>query len=701
LVLTLKAQPELGRLFDISDYVPYLPASVVVISHGLWQRRFGGDTSILNKRVRMNGVETRIVGVLPAYFPSTEERVDYWLPMNLGRSGNGNRFFMLTARLKNGVTIEQAQSEMNQIASQMEKDFPESDTGWAIRVQPLREFLYSWSKPTLLTLETAVVLLLFIASANVAGLLLARGTARGPEIAARIALGAGRVRIIRQLLTESVILALIGGIAGLPVCRWGLMAMGGMTPQPGMPHLPAVGMTFCVAAVEIAMSFLTGIGFGLLPALLLFRRGRATLLNDGLRSTPGTEAERTRSVLIVVQFAIAFILLAGFGLMLRSFMLLSSRDLNFVPKGMLSVEFRIPAETYLRSLGRQGERPLYGIDPDPAVSLTKVLNRLRQLHEVVSVAGTSNPPVNSLIVPSANVLADSESQPVHTSYFLITPDFFSTMQSPILRGREFDDRDTASAPWVAVVNETAGRRIWPGKDPIGREFTLTGLPEERPRVVVGLVRDIPTRSRQTVAEPVIYLPYLQHPLKVYGSGNLYGVMTFLLRGPADPMNLAPTVRQAVAEVEPERPLGSVATVDGFIWARLLDLSAYAGVLGIFAIIATLLASIGVYGIMSYSVAQRTREIAVRVALGATGRKILALVGRRAVYWICIGMICGFIGALALGRLIETQLWGVGPADALTFILIAVFLSSVAAVACFVPARRAVQVNPAAALRRDG
>jgi ABC-type antimicrobial peptide transport system permease subunit len=199
---------------------------------------------------------------------------------------------------------------------------------------------------------------------------------------------------------------------------------------------------------------------------------------------------------------------------------------------------------------------------------------------------------------------------------------------------------------------------------------------------------------------VIYLSYLQHPVKAYPSGNLYGVMTFLIRGPADPMSLAPAVRQAVAEIEPERPLGTVATVDGFIWARLLDLSAYAGVLGIFAIIAALLATIGVYGIISYSVAQRTREIAVRVALGATGRRIFAVVGRRAVCLICIGMICGFIGALALGSFIETQLWGVGPADAVTFILIAVLLSSVAAVACFVPARRAVQVNPAVALRLD-
>jgi putative ABC transport system permease protein len=283
---------------------------------------------------------------------------------------------------------------------------------------------------------------------------------------------------------------------------------------------------------------------------------------------------------------------------------------------------------------------------------------------------------------------------------MITPDFFSTLQTPTLRGREFDDRDTKSATWVAIVNETAARRLWPGEDPIGRQLTFTDISEERPREVVGLVRNIPTRSRQTVAEPVIYVPYLQHPLKANGYNNLYGGMTFLLRVPGDPMTLAPVVRQAVSEIEPERPLGTIANVDGFIWARLGDFSAYAGVLGIFAVIATLLATIGVYGIISYSVAQRTREIAVRVALGATSAKILALVGRRAVCLICIGMICGFAGALELGRFIEGQLWGIGPADAVTFILVAVLLCSVAAVACFVPARRAVHVNPGAALRRD-
>jgi putative ABC transport system permease protein len=700
LIPTLDTQPEFGRLFDASDYLPNVPPSVVVISHRLWQRRFGGDVSILNKRVLMNGVDTRIIGVLPPYFPSTEERVDYWLPMNLARPPNNNRFFMLTARLKNGVTIDQAQSEMDQIAFQLEKDFPDTDKGWAIQVQPLREFLYSWAKPTLLTLEAAVALLLLIASANVAGLLLARGTARGPEIAARIALGAGRPRIIRQHLTETVILALIGGICGLPVCWWGLSALGGMTPQPGVPHLPPVAMTFSVAAVEIAVSLLTGFGFGFVPALVLFRRGSMSLPGNGLRSTPEREAERTRSALIIVQFAIAFVLLAGFGLILRSFVLLANHDLNFVSRGLLSIEFRLPAETYLRYLGRDGERPLYAIDPDPASTFTRILNRLRQLHGVVSVAGSCSPPVNSLIVPSANVIAGSEKQPLHTSYFMITPNFFSTLQSPTLRGREFDDRDTKSATWVAIVNETAARRLWPGEDPIGRQLTFAGIPEERPREVVGLMRDIPTRSRQTVAEPVIYVPYLQHPLKQNGYSNLYGGMTFLLRAPGNPMSLAPAVRQAVAEIEPERALGTVANVDGFIWARLGDFSAYAGVLGIFAIIATLLATIGVYGIISYSVAQRTREIAVRVALGATSAKIFALVGRRAACLICIGIICGFVGALELGRLIEGQLWGIGPADGVTFTLVAVLLCTVAALACFVPARRAVEVNPAVALRRD-
>jgi predicted permease len=441
---TLGVQPLIGRVFSETDFRPGQPPSVVLISHDLWQRRFGGDRQILNQRLRLNGQPVSVIGVMPQYFPYSEEKVDYWLPMTLVRpTENTARVFIVTARLKSGVSLQQAQADLSSIAEDLAVDFPERNNGWGVRVQPLREFLYGWTKPALLTLETAIVLVLLIACANVAGLLLARGAARAPEIAMRVALGAGRWRIIRQLLTESVLLAFVGGTLGLVVCRWGLSGIASMVPPPGAPRLAEFTITFRMLGIAAITSLITGLGFGLVPVV-------ATFKSDLARPS----VSRAGGALIAGQLAIAFVLLIGFGLLTNSFLRLASRDFNFDSKGLLTFDFRIPQQSYMHDIGSYRDARYFEINPNPALVLQRLYERLRQLPGAVSVAGTSHQPVNSLIVPSAKVVPEnlqtSNGVPVAnaptTSYFLVTPNFFATLRSPLMRGRDFDDHDTASTP---------------------------------------------------------------------------------------------------------------------------------------------------------------------------------------------------------------------------------------------------------------
>jgi putative ABC transport system permease protein len=706
---TLGIQPVAGRLFTQDEYLPGLSRPVVLISADLWTRRFGADPGIVNRQVLLDNTPTTVVGVMPSYFPYSEDRIEYWLPMPVRKPTLQTvRFFIVTGRLRKGVTQSQAQSEMNSIAEQLARDFPDRNRGWGVQLQPLRENIYGWTMPTLFTLEAAVAFVLLIACANVAGLLLARGAARKPEIAMRVALGAGRGRVVRQLLTESILLALIGGAFGLFVARWGLTAISAMTPPPGAPRLGAIPITPGAFGLTALTSILTGIAFGIFPAIAGFRTDLADSLKKGPRGTATYSTnQRLRGMLIAGQIALAFMLLIGFGLMMQSLVRLSGRDLHMDPSKLLSFEFRIPQQEYVHDIGSYRDSRYVEIAPNPSLTLERVFERLRQLRGIVAVAGSSYPPVNSLILPLAPVIpegrmADGEihaGNTMTTAYFMVTPNFFNTVRAPLLRGRDFTDQDGVSTPWVAIVNETAARRMWPGEDPIGKRFTLDIVPEERPREVVGVAPDIPTRTRQTAQDPVVYLSYLQHPSRSGPNGNMYGLMSFVIRAD-DPMGLVPAVRQAVAEIEPQRPVAKVATAMGYVGARLDNFGRYVSVLGVFALVAVLLAVIGVYGVTAYTVAQRTREIAIRAALGAGALEILMLVGRRAIVFVCAGLLAGFVSALALSRLIESQLWGITPTDSMTFAAVSLLLAIVGLLACAIPARRAIQVDPTIALRSE-
>jgi putative ABC transport system permease protein len=721
----LGVQPALGRVFTEAEDAVRAPDRVIVLSHRLWQRRFGGDAGVLGKEVRMNAVVARIIGVMPEGFHYPNDGVEYWVPLRADRSqvSSPERFFVVTARLKEGVDATQAQAELNTIAAQLARDRPGRHAGWAVRVKALRQVMYGWTFEPLFTLAAAVAMVLLVACANVAGLLFARGLVRKPEMALRAALGAGRGRIVRQLLTESVVLAAAGGVLGVFVAWGGVRALLSIGPPPGGMRIADVGLGASVLAVSALLSLGTVLLFGLAPALIASRTDLAGPLEESTRKTTARLQPRLRAGLVAGQIAVTFVLLIGSGLLIQSFVRLVTRDLNFDPRGLLTFEIHLPISTYMRPIGAIHGLPYFEISPHASLTMQRVYEGLRQLPAAESVAGISYPPVNSLTLPTMTVAPEphpaggadpSPSVPLdvvtladHVSrrsadsvaYFLVTPRFFSTMRATLVRGRDFDTGDTASAPWVAIVNESTARRFWPGEDPIGKRFRLQALPDERPREVIGVVRDIPLSLSEASASSVVYTSYLQQPPRYRLPGaNMFGRMTFLIRSTGDPMQLLPAARQVVADIDRDRPLANVRTMDEQRVSSIPQRPAYVAVLSAFALTATLLAAIGIYGVMAYSVAQRTREIGVRIALGAGTRDVAALVGRRAAVLVSIGLAAGLAASLAVTRLLGSQLWGVTPTDPATYGGVMAFLLLVSLAACCLPTRRATTVNPTIALR---
>ena len=712
LFVTLGVRPMLGRTFTEAEAEIDHPAPVMVLSHRLWQRRFEGDPGVLGKRVRLSGASLTIIGVMPPDFHYPLEETEYWVPLGISRfqlQGSA-RFFEVLARLKPGVSVSQAQAEMDAIGVQLARDFPDRHKGWGIRVQKLRDAWYGWMRRPLATLEGAVALVLLIACANIAGLLLARGAARRPEIVMRMALGAGRGRVVRQMLTESVLLSVIGGALGTFVAWGALRAVLQMHPPLAAQRITSVDMDLPLLSLLGLLSVVTGLIFGLAPAIACFQLDLAGPLKESTRSAGSPyKRHRLQSALVTLQIASALVLLIGSGLLINSFVRLSGFDLNFEPAGLLTFEYRIPPQQYVRNMGVFQGAPYSAIDPSPTPAMQRVYERLRTMRGPESVAGISQPPVNGLVLNTIGFSIEDRPMPENAAdrnalravYFLITPSFFATMKARIVRGRDLTDFDTASASWVVIVNEAMARRFWPGEDPIGKRLTLQVVAGERPREVVGVVRDIPTRRDREDPLPAIYTSYLQQSPAYRGPfANMFGQMTFLLRTPGDPLSLVPEARQAVAEVDPDRAITRIQTMEQYWGGGMRDKRVLAAVLGVFAFMATLLAAIGIYGVMAYSVAQRTREIGIRMALGAGPRKVLLLIGSRAVILISLGVALGLAGSVALSRLIASQLWGIEPTDPATFTGVSAVLIAVALLASFVPARQAIRVDPTEALRTE-
>jgi putative ABC transport system permease protein len=706
----LGVRPLLGRTFTEDEDAIGSPAPVLLISHRLWQRRFASDPNIVGKTIRTGTNTVTIIGVMPPDFHLADENADFWQPLFINRfqlQGSGP-YLNVVARLKPGVSAGQAQEEMKSIADQLARNFPTRNKGRGVRVEPLHDALFGWMKQPLGMLEGVVAFVLLIACANVAGLQLARGGTRQTEVAVRAALGAGRWRIVRQFLVESVLLSLVGGVLGAFLAWAGLRLLIAISP-PWFPLLQHIGMNAWVLAFTAALSILTGVAFGAVPALQASRPNLVDSLKEaGRASMTSLSRHRFRGALVAGQIALALILLAGAGLMINSFFRLTGSDLGCSPSGVITFDYDFPVQQYTKMVGTYNNYPLLDISPIPAQNFDRLYERIRTLPGVQSVAGSVYPPMQEgedtmtfSIQGRPLPQSEAERNALSAVYYPVTPGLFATLHAPLLRGRDFTGRDSVSAPWVAIINQTMAHTFWPNEDPIGKHVTLDLVPEERPREIIAIVGDVKVSRFQTKPRPVMYVPHAQRPARYRGPYQwTRAYMSYLVRPSGDAKSVIPALRKAMLEIDPSRPIGKFRTMDDVLAEQVQEPRYYTLLLSIFAGVATLLATVGIYGVMAHSVAQRTREIGIRMALGAHWRDVLRLVMWNALLLIGTGLVAGLGGSLALTRLISARLWGVTATDPATFATVAALLAVVALLATLIPAHRAVRVDPTVALRYE-
>ncbi len=709
LLRALGAEPLIGRLFTESEDEVDHPAPVILISHRLWMRRFGGAKDILNRKVLVNGQNTAIIGVMRPDFRISDENGDYVapIPLNHFQLRGSARFLLIAARLKPGVTMKQAQSEMDAIAGQLAKQFParETDHGkpWTVRVQTFRDGIFGFIGRPLLLLQGAVGFVLLIACANVAALLMARASSRQTEVAIRAALGAGRARIFRQFLTESLLLSIFSGVLGVWLA-WGIVrALVAMAPT-WLPMLHAIRINGQVLLFSAAISVFTGLIFGLIPAAQGSKVAFVESLKAATRGgTEGGARHRLRAALVAGQLALALMLLIGSGLLIRSFLQLQGANLGCDPHGLLTFRYRFPEKRFAKPVGAYHGLPLWELSEAPPLAITRVFERLQTVPGLRSVAGTVYPPLSGsnplpFTIQGREVANADE---LTADFYPVTPNFFDTMKIRLLHGRDFTARDTAHAPWVAIVNETMARRFFPDEDPVGKRIRVDLSEEDQPREIIAVVHDIPASHPQTRQDPAIFIPFVQAASHSTGPyTGLHLQMTFLMRTAGDPMNALPAVRKAVEEVDRNQPLIDPRTEDSYLADQAQYPRYYSMLLGLFAAVATGLAAMGIYGVMAYAVEQRTREIGIRMALGAGGWDVLKLIFRHALVVIAAGVAVGIAGATALTRFISSEIWEVKTTDPATFAGLTALLMAIAIFACVAPTRRAVQVDPTNALRHE-
>ena len=686
----LGVEPALGRKF-LPEENEEGKHRVVILSHALWQRRFGGDAGIVGTEVMINSNPHFVVGVLPETFqdplPGEGQRLELWLPLGVTASMQQARrgdFLNVVARLKPGMTLQNAQAEMTGLAAQLEKQYPNTNTGWKVVVQPIHETITGDVRPALLVLLGAVSVLLLIACANVANLLLARATARQREIAIRAALGASRGRIISQLLTENVLLSLCGGVLGLLFAYWGMDALLALSPG-NIPRLDSIGIDRQVLVFTIAVSLVTGLIFGLAPALTVSKPQLNDTLKDGGRG--GTEAgtaRRLRSGLAVAEIALSFVLLVGAGLLIRSFMQLQDVNPGFSADHLLTVKLSLPTAKYTENqqVVNFYDQLLARLGTQPGVQAAAVTNSL-------PLDGGSDYASFSV---EGRTVALTDRQP-DAELRIVAPEFFKALRVPLRSGRLLDDRDAGGAPDVVVINETLARKHFGGDDPLGKRITF-GDPQASDAewfTVVGIVGDVRASSLHDEPYAQVYGSYRQSPRRS---------MTVVLRTAGDPMALAGSVRQQVAALDPQQPLYNMRTADQVLAASIARPRFNMLLIALLAGIALVLAAIGVYGVMSYSVTQRTHELGVRMALGASASNVLKLVVGEGMLLAGIGIGVGIVAAIGVTRIMGSLLYGVTATDPFTFVSLALLLGTIAFVACYIPARRATKVDPIVALRYE-
>ena len=697
----LGVNPFLGRAFAPEEDLPGNDR-VVVLEHGFWLRRFGSDPSVVGQTVTLDGRDHVVVGVMPSgfVFPGIAGgRVDLWAPLALDRTNPGDRGLhnvLSVARIRAGVSFEQASQDIQRIASELKSEYPkyypEQLAYLAVdRLERIQDTAVQDVRPALLVLLGAVGLVLLIACANVANLLLARAASREKEMALRAALGAGRLRLIRQLLTESTLLSCLGGLLGVVCGYWGLNALMQVAPQ-NLPRLGEVDMDFRVLLFAIALSVVTGILFGLAPALHVSSTGLVESLKEGGRGTGSAGRHRLRAVLVVSEIAVCLVLLIGASLLMRSFVNLLQVDPGFRSANILTLRLSVPESGYPEA-------------NQAAVFFQRLLHRVRALSGVQAAGAIS---VLPLAGAAGHLGVIAEGMPrnfpqydfpdglLDTHWRLVTPGYFATMGITLVRGRLFRESDDTQAPRVAVVDENFARAAWPEQEYIvGRRVALAWDDQVEPEwwTVVGVVRH--TRHLQLQVHETVqaYFPHGQFPRPRRS-------LHLAVRTTGDPGALLPMLRREVAALDPALPLYDVELMDERLKKSVAQPRFNVMLMGLFALVALVLGAVGLYGVISYSVSQRTHEIGVRMALGAQRRDILRMVVGQGLWLTLIGVALGLAGAFALTRFLQSLLFGVSPGDPVTFAVVAVLLVMVALLACYVPAHRATKVDPMVALRYE-
>ncbi len=676
----------LGRNFLSEEDQPN-GAPVIILSHGLWQRRFGSDSGIIGQQVTLNRNDYTVVGVMPRGFKMPSDlmggNTDIWMPITPSafKRNRGQHRFEAYGRLKPEATLESAREELSVIAGQLEQQYQSTNKDKGAGLMPLGELVVRDSRKMLFVLFGAVGFVLAVACANVANLMLARAASRSREIAIRTTLGAGRWRIIRQLLTESMLLSLVGGLAGLLIALWGTDAVVALHPG-GLPRLDEVSMNWQVLGFTLGVSLITGLLSGLAPALQASKSDQVTALKEGSTQSAGSRGSRhLRNLLVMAETALALVLVIGAGLLIKSFWQLQQVDPGIKPDHLLTFQVSLPRNDYPEAAQKR-------------IFFEQLLERTAAIPGVQSVGASHILPLTGAYSCDSFMRDDRPLPPDDrpcAEIRLVTPDYFRTLSIGLTRGRVFTERDNSGAGQVVMINEAMAEKFWPGEDPIGKRLT----PDSGTivsREIVGIVRDIKHFGLDKESKPEYYIPYNQDPWS--------SALTIAVRTTGDPASLSQAVRNEVRSLDSSLPITSLRTMKELVERSVAKPRFRTLLLGVFAGVALLLSMLGIYGVMSWSVAQRTREVGVRMALGAAPADILRLLVGQGMIVAVVGVGIGVGGAFMLTRVLASFLFEVNATDLMTFVSVAVLLLGAALLACYVPARRATKIDPMVALRYE-